>query len=900
MSGRRVMTSGQSAILGSLLRNARRDAELTQEELAERAGVSARGVSDLERGIIRAPRRDTLDLLMAALDLSAGERAAWRELREEIARRPETSVSSQKKPASSVFHRSVLSRTPLVGREREIAEVVDLILLDDVPLVTLTGPGGVGKTRLALSAADVLKADFPAEVCSISLAPLNTFELVIPTIAAAFNVTEKAGRPLAELLGSKLGQRRVLIVLDNCEHVISAATELGNLMAACPNLKILATSRVPLHVYGEREYRVSPLRLPDADRSLTVEQLAGIESIELFVQRTGAVRPGFELTTGNTRDVAAICRKLDGLPLAIELAAVRMRVFSPQDLLARLDQPLDVLAGGPRDVPARQQALRNTIAWSYDLLGADEQRLFRQLAVFRGGWTLAAVSVVAGLDIDVVSALETLVEHNLVHVREQADEVRYGMLETIREFVIEQLEAHGESEQAVQRHTEYYVDLVERARSGAGPGAGQQAWWDHFQQEMDNIREVLGRAINRGDSETALRLSGALRNFWFHGGHYYEARYWLESALALDTAAPADVHARAYVSLGHTVRQLGDMELATRCAARALDLYAQTDDRAGHVEALILTGWVANYRCDYDSALHWAERALIGARATGDKHILASALDTLGMANYGNFEHELAKCLFAESLALYREVGDFRNVCRLLGFLGYAALVQGHVGRAEDLLAEALDQADRVGDIDQFTFVLGLQGWLDIERTDYRSAYAKFVDTLPVLSREGSMVSLGWTLEGMAACALELGDPLHAARLTGAVEALNERIESSVAPWRRDRFNRVRAAARHSVGGEAFEAADNEARSWTLVQTIEYALEPFEPAGAIDERLNILTHREIEVLRLLVDGRSNQGIAEELSISPHTAVRHVASIMNKLMVDSRTAAATWALRNGIA
>ena len=891
------MAADQSPSFAGLLRRARRDAELTQEELAERAGVSARGISDLERGIIRAPRRDTLELLLEALDLPADERAIWRERREAIAGQPGRSKPPLVTPSALSPFQLPVPRTRLIGREREIVAVTDLIRDDAVPLLTLTGPGGVGKTRLAFVAVDRLKGDFPDGIWSVSLAPLNTPEFVMPMIAAAFGVAEQAGRSLRERVCGTIGERRVLLVLDNLEQVIDAASDIGHLLAGCQNLTILATSRVPLHLYGEREYPVSPLDLPAADAQSSPDQLAGIEATVLFVERVRSVRPGFELTAGNARDVAEICRKLDGLPLAIELAAARTRLFSPSELLSRLDQPLAVLGGGPRDVPARQQTLRNTIAWSYDLLREEERWLFRQLAVFRGGWTLDAAEVVGGPDIDVASGLEGLIEQSLL----QAGERRYGMLETIREFAVEQLETYGEADQAIGRHTDYYVDLVERARSGVGPEAGQRKWWTRFQEELDNIRAVLERAVSRSDAALAQSLSGTLGDFWFYGGHYYEARYWLESGLALRGAVPARVRARAHLSLGHTVRQLGDMELAHQCASQALTLFEETGDHVGYVEALVLAGWVNIYSGNFQMAKQWAEQALSAARPTGDKHVTARALDTLCVATAGHLDYPGAERFCTESLALYREVGDQINISRVLGFLGYIAIKQGDIEQAEGFLADALEQADRIGNIDQIAFILGLYGWLELERADYRKAYARFAETLPVLEQEGALVVISWTLEGMAAAADGLDDPQHGARLLGAAVALRERIQSPIQPWRKEQYDRIYEAIRDRIGPEMFAIAGAEGRSSPLEQTIAQSLEwldlhESEPIGSPSSGL---TRRELEVLRLLAGGRSNQEIADALFISPHTAVRHVANIMNKLGVDSRTAAATWAVRNGL-
>lgn len=347
---------------------------------------------------------------------------------------------------------------------------------------------------------------------------------------------------------------------------------------------------------------------------------------------------------------------------------------------------------------------------------------------------------------------------------------------------------------------------------------------------MDNIRAVLARAISRGDGAVALQLSGALKNFWFYGGHYYEARYWLESALALQDGASAGIRARAYLVLGHVVRQHGDNDLADQCALQALPLYEEAGDRAGHVEALILIGWVNIYRGNFVVARHWAEQALNGARTVGDTHITASALDTLCtvIAGHGNFEQ--AESLCSESLALYREVGDLRNVGRLLSFISVIALWQGEIDRAEEFIVESLAQFDRLGDIDGSSFALLLYGRVDLERADYWRAYAKFAQALSIDEKTGAMKTILSGLDGMAFAAAGLNDQLHGARLLGAAAAQRERLGVSLEPWWKDRYDRDRAAIRDHLGLELFEAAEQQGRAWTLKQAVENAINWCEPA----------------------------------------------------------------------
>ena len=425
------MAIEQSTDFGYLLRSARREAGLTQEELAERAGISTRAVSDLERGINRAPRRDTLDMLAEALDLSEDQRRNWERARRMLARRTGSVTSSMDSPSTGQLPPLLSS---FVGRDHEIDRVVRLLQEPGIRLLTLTGPGGVGKTRLSLAVADRVADNFPDGVWFVDLSALNDHRHVLPAIASTLNVNLSGNQPALMALIDVLVQKRVLVLLDNVEHVLKCALQVGELVRACPSLTVLATSRAPLQVQGEREYPLSPLTLPDEADSEDIETVLQSEAVTLFVQRAQAVRPDFTVTGENSTVVSMICHRLDGIPLAIELAATHIRILSPRAMLPRLEHSLSLLSGGMVDLPLRQQTLRNAIAWSYDLLPPDSQRLFHYLSVFRGGWTLESAAAVSS-DEDVIEPLERLVEHSLVRVGEQPNgEPRYTMLETIREF----------------------------------------------------------------------------------------------------------------------------------------------------------------------------------------------------------------------------------------------------------------------------------------------------------------------------------------------------------------------------------------------------------------------------------------------------------------------------------
>jgi predicted ATPase/class 3 adenylate cyclase len=460
-----------------------------------------------------------------------------------------------------------LQPTPLIGRKREVAEVYERLLRPEVRLLTLTGVGGTGKTRLGLQAAAELTEQFEDGVFFVSLAAIRDPQLVVPAMAATLGVKEAGGQPLLESVEDSLGEKHILLMVDNFEQVIEAAPVVTELLSTASNLKVLATSRIPLRLYGEHEYAVPPLALPDPERLPSVERLTHYEAVRLFVERAQAAKADFSVTNESAPAVAQICYRLDGLPLAIELAAARIKVLSPQKMLGRLGNRLKLLTGGARDLPERQRTLRSTIEWSYGLLGEGEKVLFARLSVFAGGRTMEAIEAICDaegdLPVDVLDGLSSLVDKSLLKQEEGAGgEPRFVMLETIHEFAREKLQESEESEDIRRLHAEYFLALAEEAEP-AVEGAQQPVWLERLEEEHDNMRRALSWSLGQGqDSELALRMSAALGEFWYLRGYFGEGRRWLEEALAKSGRTPTAARARALQRVSWLAFQQGDLDRA--------------------------------------------------------------------------------------------------------------------------------------------------------------------------------------------------------------------------------------------------------------------------------------------------------------------------------------------------
>jgi predicted ATPase/DNA-binding CsgD family transcriptional regulator len=782
------------------------------------------------------------------------------------------------KPASTNL---VLPRSPLIGRDHEIATIQQLLLQEQVGLLTLTGPGGIGKTRLAMQVAATLLDHFVDGVYFVSLGPIRDADLVSVAIAETLGVREAGGRSMVEALQAYLRHRQMLLVLDNFEQVVAAAPLVASLLMECGRLKVLVTSRATLHLYGEQEFSVPPLALPDPKWLTTrgvelAPNLAQVASVTLFVQRAMAVKPDFALTATNAVAVADICTGLDGLPLAIELAAAKLKLFSPPALLTRLQQRLTLLTDGPHDLPARQRTLRAEIAWSYELLAAGEQALFRRVSIFVGGFTLEAAQTVGdmegSLEISVLDGVAALVDQNLLNRVEPANgEPRFGMLETIREYGLEQLNASGETEIIRRRHTGFFLALAE-VIAPVLFGADQAAGLARLAVEHDNLHAALAWSQGEvGESEIALRLASALEFYWLMKGFWSEGRRWLEGTLA-HTTATEHIRTRAHVlySAGELAAMQSDHPAARIHLEESIRIAGELGAKELVSDALACLSWIAQAQHNYALASAQLEESLSIARELGDKSRIATALAFLGNVASDQHDYIGAESLYEESLALFEKQGDGWNAADTLAYLGQVARLQGDYTRAETLLKESMRRWQALG----------------------------------TLQWKGVAICL----ENLASICARARHSAAAARLFGAAEALRETlgIDPPSLSWR---SAEEKLAVRHlQLDEAAFVAAWAAGRALSTEEAVDYALAlpaisasapapvhsgPILPPPVIYPAG--LTTREVEVLRLLAQGLTYDRIAEQLIISPRTVNRHLTTIYTKLNVTSRHAATRFAL-----
>lgn len=791
-------TRDSALLFGAHLRRLRVRAGLTQEALAERAGLTVDAIGALEQGVRRYPYPHTVRVLIEALHLGAEDGL----LLVRAASRPRSAAPLQVEVADlGAEHALAAPLSGLIGREQECEEVGHLV--DTWRLVTLVGPGGVGKTRLALAVA----AAHAGPSQAIGLAAVRDSALVLPSIAHALGVHETAGKPVRPALVAHLAHRDLLLMLDNLEQVVYIGPEIALLLVDCPSLRILATSRAVLHVSGEHVYQVPPLRAPD-DPLLPPECLLQFAAVQLFVDRARAVDARFDLTAENARSVAEICQRLDGQPLAIELAAARVRLLPPPTLLRRLEHHLPLLVGGPRDVPARQQTLRATLAWSHDLLGPVERRLFARLAVFAGDWSLeAAEAVCAGGGVAVGAVLDvlgSLVDQSLVRPTDAPEgELRFGLLATVREYALEQMEAGSEAESVRVAHAAY-VDRFADGVIAEVRATGNTDVLVRLASERAELRAALDWLTERGELEAALRLAGAAAWLWVAEGGLTEGRERLARLLA---AAPEPTSARTSALLGAAMLAWGQGEYPAqeRLAGEALLLARAKADDVAIAEALSALGAAAFQRGAYDDARLLLEEALSLFRASDQRLGITWTLMRLAAVARDRGAFGEAEHLYDEALQLRRAASDRTGVAHILSNLGWLAFYAGDRARARAMQEESL-AIRRAGDNPrEIAISLMALARVAVADGDQPSARARLREGVPLLLEVGDRWGIALCLETTAGL-LVRSDPARALYLAGAAEALRVAIARPLPPAERPIVDAWLEEARRALGAAGSDA----------------------------------------------------------------------------------------------
>ena len=677
-------------------------------------------------------------------------------------------------------------RTSFVGRDREVVEVTTL--LERARLLTLTGPGGIGKTRLALNIAADQIGRFADGVYLADLSPITNPRLVPAAIARSLMVRDQPGRDVLDSLADHLRDRELLLVLDNVEQVVEAASAVGRLIDGAPRLKILATSRVPLHISGEQEFPVPPMVLPDLVRSSDIEGLAGNEAVTLFIQRAASVRPGMRLTPENAATVAEIAVKLDGLPLAIELAASRAKLLAPDAILARLGTRLSLLTTGASDRPERQRTLRNTIEWSHDLLEVEHRRLFARLGTFNGGWTLEAAEVICGpgLEVEVLDGLGTLIDHSLVRPGQPEEgEPRFSMLETIREFAAERLALSGERDELQRGHAEHFRNLAEEAELNL-TGKDRVVWLARLEADYDNLRAAMDWAERTGDASTGLRTAAAIWRFWQQRGRLSEGRARLERLLAMPGAAPRDsLRIRALDALGGIAYWQNDNPVTRAAYEEAVDIARELRDPKLLASGLLNLSFIPLMEQDANGAEVILREGLAAAEVAGDRLLTADFRDSIGFLEVVRGNPKDAIPSRRSALEIFREEGDAWKVANNLTGLAMISRMAGDLDAARAHLREALGM------------------------------FAQASDTM----------SVAMVLAGSALIANDDGLPERAARLVGASARIRDELGGGIPPELIGRWGDPASDAKNALGEEAYERARAEGYAMDTESAVAYAHE---------------------------------------------------------------------------
>jgi non-specific serine/threonine protein kinase len=820
---------------------------------------------------------------------------------------------------------------------------------------TLTGPAGCGKTRLALQLASGLLEDYTNGVVWVGFEALADPGLVPQALASALGVRERQGHPITETVVDYLRSKTIYLVLDNCEHVLSACARLADsLLRHCPTVKVLATSREGLGIVGERLYPVPPLSAPDPTRLPPLDRLARYDAVELFIDRAVAIVPTFALTDQNARAVAQICHRLDGIPLALELAAARVKVLGAEDISAKLDDRFRLLTGGSLTAVPRHQTLRAAMDWSYDLLQPNEQVVLRRLSVFAGGCTIEAAEAVCAEDgiesSEVLDLLTRLIDKSLVLAEERDGVVRYRLLETIRQYGLDRLLDSGAAETVRRRHCGVFLAMAASAAEHIG-GPDQAAWLDRLEREHDNLRAALRWSLENEDGQSELRLIKALNNLWYVRGYWSESLQWLELILARTAGMPSSLRGWALNWAGQTARRLGSTPQAKALHEEAVATYRTLGEKSGLADALMHLGVLEYRQSAYGRAATLLEESLSLAREVNDTENVAFSLYLCGIVARLRGDYERAEALCAQSVALSEEPGFRQVTSRLPGLafdgLGLVALCQGDYDRAKSLCEKALalhkQHEFRVGTIaslNSLALVACVRGdcerataWSDESlslsrqagdkgavarslntlgrvafcRSDHKTSASLHAESLAIFLGLGEKLGIAQSLERLGGA--DPAAPERAVRLFAAADTLRASIGAVMPPYDRSDYDAALTSARAALAEKAFAIAWADGRAMTTERAVDYAL-TFKDAFAllghdgmrklrIKKRGDLLSPREREVAALVAQGLSNREIATRLTISERTAEAHVQHILTKLGAASRSQIATWAVQHGL-
>jgi non-specific serine/threonine protein kinase len=817
-------------------------------------------------------------------------------------------------PVLHGHHNLPTHATALVGRDREVADLRQLLLSDDGRLVTLTGVGGCGKTRLALGVAASLIGSFKDGVRLVELAAVVDPALVPQAVASVLSVRERSDRSLRDALVAHLARRQVLLVLDNCEHLVKVCAELADtLLQGCPGVRVLATSREALHIPGERAWRVPSLAIPDPHSIVRPEQLTRFAAAQLFVERAQAVQSNFGVTPRSAPVLAAICARLEGLPLAIELAAAWVRALGVEQILERLDDVFGLLVGGSQLGPSRQQTMRATLDWSYGLLAPSEQIVFQRLAVFVGGWSLEAAEVVCSgggvAPQEVLGLLTRLVDASLVQVDEQDGRARFRLLEPVRQYAQARLEASGEMDAVRLLHATCFERFAERWEPAANVGGPRrEAAHAALELEQDNLRAALRWCLDQGDAAMGFRLGRAHWNLWVVQGAFSEGRAWLTQLAALPDAAKAPAMRAVAQGIEATLAwRQGNYARALELQREALPLLRQADDSWPLLAALADLAWIALWQGDYRAAQAHFDEMLAVARAASDRVHEAIALRGLGSLALVQEDYSTAYARSEASLTVARAVGDTWAVSVALDSLATVMLRQGDLATARRLAEESLALHRQIGEHFQLAYCLDIVGQVAMAEGHSAGARAALRESLHLHQDLGNRAGVAETLESIAALAATKTQSERAVQLGGAAAGIREQVGAPLTPMRRAMLDHWLVPVRQALGAETTTLVWDTGRDMPIEQALDLAFAATappatpsnEPPDRLAQQVERLSPREREVAALLAHGLSNREIAERLVVTERTVAAHIEHLLNKLGFASRHQVGVWADEHGL-